>query len=75
MKMADWIDKLDEYLKLLGKGVLKNSGNVSAESAFAKAEAAFAKYKKVADKKFVSDFDRAVGKYLETGKDFKNKDK
>jgi hypothetical protein len=66
MKMADWIVKLDEYLRLLGKGVLKDAGNVSAQVAQAKADAEFAKYKKDADKKFVSDFDRAIKKYLET---------
>jgi hypothetical protein len=66
MEMADWITKLDEYLKLLGKGVLKDAGNVSMEQAQTKAETEFSKYKKAAEKKFVSDFDRAVKKYLET---------
>ena len=33
MKMKDWIAKLDEYLKLLGKGVLKNAGKVRADEA------------------------------------------
>ncbi len=67
MKMADWIVKLDEYLKILGKGVLKNAGNVSMEEAQIKADTEFSKFKAAADKKFVSDFDRAVRNYLESG--------
>ena len=64
MKMVDWVVKLDEYLKLLGKGVLKNAGKVSMEEAQTKANDEFSKYKAAADKKFVSDFDRAVRNYL-----------
>jgi hypothetical protein len=64
MKMADWIGKLDEYLKLLGKGVLKDAGKVSMDAAQAKAEDEFVQFKKEEDKKFVSDFDEAVKKYL-----------
>ena len=62
--MADWIGKLDEYLKLLGKGVLKDAGKISMDVAQAKAEDEFGKFKKEEDRKFVSDFDEAVKKYL-----------
>ena len=67
MKMADWIKKLDEYLILMGKGVLKDSGNVSALDAEIKAEAEFVKYKKEEDNKYISDFDKVVKKYLKSG--------
>src|SRR3990167_8509545 len=33
MTMKDWIGKLNEYLRLMGKGVLKSAGNISAEGA------------------------------------------
>lgn len=37
MTMGNWIGKLDEYLTLLGKGVLKNAGVIRAEEAENKA--------------------------------------
>ena len=64
MIMKDWITKLDEYLTLMGKGVLKNAGKVSMEEAREKADEEFIDYKKSEDKKYVSDFDKAVKKLL-----------
>lgn len=68
MRMTDWIKKLDEYLSLLGKGVLKHSGSVSAEDAEMKAEAEFVKFKKEENKKYISDFDKMSKKMLENAK-------
>ncbi|MEI7621316.1 MAG: virulence RhuM family protein [Candidatus Moraniibacteriota bacterium] len=65
MTMKEWVGKLDEYLKLLGKGVLKNAGNVSAKEAEKKASQEYEKYRKKQDKKYVSDFDRAAKNLLE----------
>lgn len=62
MKMDDWIDKLDEFLKLSEKKLLEGAGKVSSKKAIDKAEAEFAKFKKAQDKKYVSDFDRAIKK-------------
>ncbi|MGE0239389.1 MAG: RhuM family protein [Parvibaculaceae bacterium] len=42
MHMADWVTKLDEFLRLGGRDVLRNAGRVSAESAKQKAESEFA---------------------------------
>ncbi|MDO8581679.1 MAG: virulence RhuM family protein [bacterium] len=67
MTMKDWISKLNEYLALLGKGVLKNAGSVSAVEAEQKADREYKVYKRDQDKKYISDFDRAVKKFL-TGK-------
>ena len=64
MKMVDWIKKLDEYLFLMGKGVLKHSGSVSAIDAEIKAEAEFTSYKQMQDKSYVSDFDKMAKKIL-----------
>lgn len=63
MTMSSWVGKLDEYLKLLGKGVLKDAGSVSADRAEAKAEKEFEAYKKSQMKHFVSDFDKEVKKF------------
>lgn len=62
MKMSEWINKLDEFLKLSEKKLLTNAGSISAEKASAKAEAEFAKFKKDQDKKNISDFDREIKK-------------
>jgi hypothetical protein len=57
MTMKDWIKKLDEYLALLGKGVLKNAGAVGANEAEEKAKREYERYKWEQDKKYISDFD------------------
>lgn len=64
MTMKDWIVKLDEYLTLLGKGVLKDAGNVKAIDAQTKADYEYQNYKKKQDKNYISDFDREIMKYL-----------
>lgn len=64
MKMAEWIDKLDEFLKLSEKKLLTNAGKVSAKDAEEKAEVEFEKYRKNRNKNYVSDFDREVKKIL-----------
>src|SRR3989339_1964425 len=71
MKMADWVKKLDEYLFLMGKGVLKHSGSVSAIDAEIKAEAEFTSYKQMQDKNYISDFDKMAKKLLKRGKNEK----
>lgn len=62
MTMKDWIGKLDEYLALLSKGVLKNAGRVRAEEAEERASQEYELYKKDCDNKYLSDFDREVKK-------------
>jgi len=60
MKMADWVEKLGQFLKLSERELLAGSGSVSAEQAAQKAEKEFEKYRKDRNKNYVSDFDRAV---------------
>lgn len=62
MTMKAWIGKLGEYLALLGKGILKNAGSVSAEEAQSKADKEYKIYKKEQDKNYISDFDREIKK-------------
>lgn len=62
MTMADWVNKLDEFLKLSEKKLLKSAGTISAETAGVKAEAEFLKYRKERDGKYISDFDHEVKK-------------
>jgi len=69
MTMRNWVNKLDEYLVLLGKGVLGNAGAIRAEQAEKKALAEYEKYRVIQDKNYVSDFDREVKKLLDSKKE------
>lgn len=60
MTMEDWSGKLDSYLQLAGRGVLRNAGSVSHKEAVLYAESEFEKYRIVQDKLFESDFDKFV---------------
>jgi len=62
MKMANWIVKLDEFLKLSERELLTNAGSISADEAAQKAQEEFGKYRKEKDKNRISDFDKAVKK-------------
>ena len=60
MKMADWVEKLDQFIHLSERGILTHAGTVSADDAAKKAEQEFDKYRKEQDKNYISDFDKAV---------------
>ncbi len=60
MKMQDWIQKLDDFLKASEKELLKNAGTVSHKNAIEKAKLEYEKYRKTEDKKYISDFDREM---------------
>ena len=64
MTMKAWVKKLDEYLSILGKGILKNAGKVSAKEAEEKVFEEYKKFKIKQDKNYISDFDREVKKIL-----------
>ena len=49
MYMKDWIQKLDDFLKLSGKELLNHVGKVSAEMAKSKANKEFDKFKERID--------------------------
>ena len=60
MKMQDWIQKLDDFLKVSEKELLTYAGNVSHQKAIEKAKNEYEKYRKAEDKKYISDFDREI---------------
>jgi hypothetical protein len=62
MKMQDWIDKLDEFLKTAEKPILQSRGTVSSKAASDKAEAELKKYRGLESNSYLSDFDREVKK-------------
>ena len=69
MKMLDWIQKLDDFLRISEKELLKNAGKISHKKAVEKAKFEYEKYRKTEDIKYISDFDREMKKLL---KDRKN---
>jgi hypothetical protein len=68
MYMKDWRVKLDAFLKFNEMDILENMGKVSHEVAVALAEKEFEVFRVEQDKNHVSDFDKAVKKYLPTDK-------
>ena len=64
MYMKDWIDKLDAFLKLNEKDILRNFEKVSHEVAIELAEWEFSKFCEIEDKAFESDFDREMKRIL-----------
>ena len=62
MKMQDWIDKLDDFLRISEKKLLNNAGKISHKQAIEKAKQEYEKYRKEESKKYISDFDREMKK-------------
>jgi hypothetical protein len=71
MFMLDWAKKLNAFLKFNELDILENTGKVSHEVAAALAEKEFEVFRIKQDKKFESDFDRVVKKYLSKKSDKK----
>jgi hypothetical protein len=63
MTMRQWIEKLDEFLKISGRELLDHAGLISAETARAKAEQEYDRYRVLADKEprlVDGDFEQAA---------------
>ena len=67
MKMTDWKQLLEKYLKIGDYEILKDSGNVSHEESEAKAVGEYEKFRRIQDRTFMSDFDKQIEGLL--GKD------
>jgi len=64
MRMKDWVEKLDAFLKFNERQILNNAGKISHEVAEALALGEYEKFRVNQDRDYVSDFDREVKKYL-----------
>src|SRR3989338_3972599 len=64
MKMKDWVQKLDAFLRFNEYQILKNAGKVSNAVAKQLAEEEYEKFRVVQDREFESDFDREVKKVM-----------
>ncbi len=63
MTMRNWIEKLDEFLKISGRELLNHAGKISAETARAKAEREYDRYRALADaqpRPVDADFEQAA---------------
>jgi hypothetical protein len=64
MTMKDWLGITDEFLKFNRQVVLKDSGKVSHADVILKAESEYEMFRIRQDKEYISDFDKAMEKYL-----------
>lgn len=60
MKMQDWSDKLNDFLRFNAYPVLDGYGNTKRDTAEKRAFSEYEKFRVVQDKEFKSDFDRIV---------------
>ena len=60
--MQQWMDKLDEFLKISDSSVLVGAGKIKHEQAVAKAKREFKKYRDEEMRQLESDFDKATKK-------------
>ena len=65
MKMGEWVEKLDAFLRFNEYEILDNPGKVSHEVAKELAEKEYDRYRVVQDQEFISDFDQETKKYFE----------
>lgn len=68
MKMKDWIEKLDAFLKFNEYQILNNAGKVKNSVAKQLAEEEYEKFRVVQDREFESDFDKELKKMIEMKK-------
>ncbi len=60
MTMQDWVTKLEGFLTLNDREILRGAGTVSAQLAKHQAEIEFEKFKVAQDSQFASDFDQMI---------------
>ena len=58
MRMQDWVQKLDAFLKVNEYGILTNAGSISREVAKQLAEDHYDKFRVIQDRDYESDFER-----------------
>jgi hypothetical protein len=64
MYMKDWIERLDDFVRMTGNDVLKNNGAVSHQQALKKASDEYEKYKEKT-KKELSEVEKDFIKHIE----------
>jgi hypothetical protein len=67
MRMADWVEKLDGFLRFNEYDVLSDAGRVSREVARELAEGEYDTFRVLQDRDYEGDFEREVQRVLESG--------
>lgn len=67
MSMEDWLQETDRFLTNNRRNVLEGKGRISREAAVKKVGAVYEEFRKKQDADYISDFDRAMEKYLKGG--------
>ena len=65
MTMADWETRLNGFLTLWDREVLRDAGKITAELAKIHAETEFEKYRIIQDRLYISDFDQFIEEHSE----------
>jgi len=64
MKMDEWTEILDSFLKINRYELLTNSGKISNKKAIEKSAKEYEKYRVIQDQKHLSDFDKEIKKMI-----------
>lgn len=67
MSMADWLHETDRFLTNNRRKVLEGKGHISREDAVKKVSDIYARFRKKQDAEYISEFDRAMERYLKGG--------
>ncbi|TDP04075.1 virulence RhuM family protein [Flavobacterium sp. 245] len=67
MKMNEWVDRLDTFLKFNEYDILKDAGKMRTEVAKKFAEKEFEKFRIIQDLEYKSDFDKVIENIKSTG--------
>lgn len=66
MKMKDWIDRLDDILRLNQYKILEHAGSIRKDAADKYAEGEYEKYKVIKNLSYNKDFDKIISQIKET---------
>ena len=67
MSMEDWLHETDRFLTNNRRNVLEGKGHLSREAAVKKVSDIYAQFRKKQDADYISEFDRAMERYLKGG--------
>ena len=67
MSMEDWLRETDRFLTNNRRNVLEGKGHISREAAVKKVSGIYAEFRKKQDADYISEFDRAMERYLKGG--------
>ncbi len=64
MSMADWLQETDNFLLNIRRQVLQGKGSISRKDAIKRAEEIYEQFRVKQDRDYISQFDKAMAKYL-----------